>query len=93
MKVEHRLREINVELATLQTELGVIEEQIAFQQEVTEDARLRAIVSETPLADRDASEAAGDLARMHRSRDDVMRRIESLRAETDRLLERMLEER
>ncbi|MCA1830223.1 MAG: hypothetical protein LC663_01715 [Actinobacteria bacterium] len=93
MNVRHRLQEINQEIARLQTEIQILDEQIAFQQEVAEDARIRSLVSETPLADRDASEASGDLARLQRSRDDTQRQLVALRAETDKLLERMLDDR
>jgi TolA-binding protein len=93
VNVRHRLREINQEIARLQTEIQILEEQVAFQQEVAEDARIRSLVSETPLADRDAAEAAGDLARLQRSRDDAKAQLDALRAETDRLLERMLDDR
>jgi hypothetical protein len=72
--------------------MRILEEQIAFQAEVADDARLRALVSETPLADREAAEANGDLARMQRTRDEVSGRLNALRAEQDGLLERMLQE-
>jgi hypothetical protein len=90
MNVEGRLRALGEEIERLQTEIRILDEQIAFQTEVADDARLRAIVSETPLADRDAAEANGDLARMQRSRDDAQDRLATLRAEQDGLLERML---
>ena len=53
----------------------------------------RALVSETPIADRDAQVASGDLARIMRSRTDALKRLEQLRADQDGLLERMLDER
>jgi hypothetical protein len=60
---------------------------------VTEDARIRALVSETPLADREAQVADGDLARIMRSRQDAVKRLDHLRSEQDGLLERMLDQR
>jgi hypothetical protein len=63
-----------------------------FQQDVSEEARIRALVSETPLADREAREAADDLRRLVRSRDDALARVADLRAEQDSLLERMIDE-
>jgi len=91
--IAQRLRALSVEIATLQTEIGILEEQLAFQTEVADDARIRALVSETPLADRDAQVASGDLARIMRSRADALKRLEQLRADQDGLLERMLDER
>jgi hypothetical protein len=72
--------------------LRILDEQVVFQQDVSEEARIRALVSETPLADREAREAADDLRRLVRSRDDALVRVAELRAEQDSLLERMLDE-
>jgi predicted nucleic acid-binding Zn-ribbon protein len=91
--IAQRLRALSTEIATLQTEIGILEEQIAFQTEIADDARIRALVSETPIADRDAQVASGDLARIMRSRADALKRLEQLRADQDGLLERMLDER
>ncbi len=93
MDIAQRLRALSAETATLQTEIGILEEQIAFQTEIADDARIRALVSETPIADRDAQVASGDLARIMRSRTDALKRLEQLRADQDGLLERMLDER
>ena len=93
MDIAQRLRALSAEIATLQTEIGILEEQIAFQTEIADDARIRALVSETPIADRDAQVASGDLARIMRSRADALKRLEQLRADQDGLLERMLDER
>ena len=92
MEISDRLTALSGEIAEEQTQLRILEEQVTFQQEVSEEARIRALVSETPLADREAREAADDLARLVRSRDDVLRRLADLRAEQDTLLERMLAE-
>jgi len=70
----------------------ILEEQVVFQQDVSEEARIRALVSETPLADREAREAADDLRRLVRSRDDALARVAELRVEQDSLLERMLDQ-
>jgi predicted nucleic acid-binding Zn-ribbon protein len=91
--IAQRLRALSAEIATLQTEIGILEEQIAFQTEIADDARIRALVSETPIADRDAQVASGDLARIMHSRADALKRLEQLRADQDGLLERMLDER
>src|SRR6266545_6656353 len=87
-----RLSALSGEIAEEQTQLRILEEQVVFQQDVAEEARIRALVSETPLADREARIAADDLSRLVRSRDDVLHRLSELRAEQDTLLERMLAE-
>jgi hypothetical protein len=81
------------EIAEARTAVRILDEQLAFVAEVDEDARIRALVSETPLADREAREARDDLERMRRSRDEAAARVQALLAEQDRLLERLLEER
>lgn len=91
MNVADRLRALTGEMAAMQTELNILGEQIAFQTEVSDDARIRALVSETPLAARDAQQATADLERMVRSYAEANKRLDSLRADQDRLLERMLE--
>ena len=92
MEISDRLSALSGEIAEEQTQLRILEEQVIFQQEVAEEARIRALVSETPLADREAREAGDDLNRLVRSRDDVLQRVSELRAEQDSLLERMLAE-
>ena len=92
MKVNERLASLSAEIAEEQIHLRILDEQLAFQSEVADDARIRALVSETPLADRESHIASDDLRRLERSRDEARRRLADLRAEQDSLLERMLEE-
>jgi hypothetical protein len=92
MNVSERLTSISTEIAEEQIHLRILDEQIAFQAEVADDARIRALVSETPLADRESHIATDDLRRLERSREDSLLRLADLRAEQDSLLERMLEQ-
>jgi hypothetical protein len=92
VNIPQRLRALSAEIQGLQTEIGILEEQIAFQTEVADDARIRAVVSETPLADREAREADGDLARLVRLRQESLQRLQVLRDDQDALLERLLED-
>lgn len=89
MRIDDRLRAVSAEIKSLLTEAAILDEQVAFQAEVAEDARIRALVSETPLADREAREARQDLERITRSRDEARERLERLRGEQDRLLEQL----
>lgn len=91
MDITERLSALSAEIAEERTQLAILEEQVAFQTEVADDARIRALVSETPLADRESRIATEDLQRMLRSRDESRRRLEELRGEQDSLLERMSE--
>lgn len=83
---ERRLVAISEELTALHDEGGILAEQLAFAQEVVDDSRLRALVAETPLADRDLRLASDDLRRIERVVADVDRRVARLREEQDRLL-------
>jgi hypothetical protein len=84
-----RLTAISAEVAGLRSELAVLVEQEAFQRDVMEEARVRALVAETPLADRELREAEDDLRRIERVRGEAGMRIEALRVEQDRLLAEM----
>ena len=92
MTLNDRLTALSGEIAEEQIQLRILDEQLAFQAEVADDARIRALVSETPLADRESHIASDDLRRLQRSRDDAARRLSELRAEQDTLLERMLDD-
>lgn len=92
MKAIERLTAVSGEIAEVRTELGILDEQLAFQRDVADDARIRSLVAETPLADREARIARDDLARMERVREDAARRLDSLLAERDALLDRLAAE-
>jgi len=92
VNLTERLAALSAEIAEEQTQLRILDEQLTFQAEVADDARIRALVSETPLADRESRTAADDLQRLERSRSESLRRVAELRAEQDALLERMLAE-
>ena len=56
---------------------------------MADDARLRALVSETPLADRDHHEAQRHADAMGRHRAEVLSTIEQLERRQDELLDRL----
>lgn len=88
--VQKRLADVRAEVQQLRDALRVLDEQVAFQQDVADDAATRALVASTPLADREARDAAEDLRRVRRQRDEVAGRIAELLSEQDVLLERLL---
>ena len=55
--VERRLMEVHARLVRARQELAVVEEQLEVFLETADEARIRALVSETPLADRDWHDA------------------------------------
>lgn len=87
--VERRLAELRVETGARRESLRVLEEQLAYQLQVAEEAAGRAVVASTPLADRERREAEDDARRVRRQRDETRAQIDELLAEQDQLLERL----
>ena len=74
----------------LSAELAVAEDQLAHLAEDADDARLRALVSETPLAEHDKREAERHAEAMRRHRDGLVVERDRLEASQDALLDRLL---
>ena len=91
--LERRLTDLTGRLRALRDELGVADEQLAALTETAEEARLRALVSETPLADRESEEATRHAEAMARHRADVVSRLAEIERAQDDLLDRLLAER
>ena len=87
--VERRLRSNSQRLQALRAELGVTDEHMAQLGEEAEDARLRALVSETSLAQRDAVEAERHASALSRRRAEVQAEIERLEHDQDELLDQL----
>jgi hypothetical protein len=87
--VQKRLADVRREVMRAREALRVLDEQIAYAEEVADEATTRAVVASTPLADRERREAAEDLRRVRRERDEFAARLEALRAEQDALLDRL----
>src|SRR2546423_12201169 len=86
--LERRLAEVAERLKRLRGELEVIDEQLAFFADAADEARLRALVSETPLADREHHEAQKHADAMDRHRADVVASIQEVERSQDELLDR-----
>jgi hypothetical protein len=85
--VERRLVDVSSRLKKAREELSVLDEQLAVLVDAADDARLRALVSETPLADRESREAQKHA--MARSRAAVLASISELESSLDRLLDQL----
>ncbi|MDP1821185.1 MAG: hypothetical protein Q8K58_14995 [Acidimicrobiales bacterium] len=90
--VERRLSEVGARLRQLRDELAVSDEQLAHLAETADDARLRALVSETPIADREHQEAQRHADAMQRHRAEVLESISRLEVTQDELLDRLVAE-
>jgi hypothetical protein len=89
--VKRRLSSLSDEIARARTELSILREQLAFQDGVLEEARVRMLVAETPLADREFQVAADDHRRIERSVAEQEMVIAKLLEEQDRLLAALAE--
>jgi hypothetical protein len=87
--IERRLVEVAGRLKQLRVDLSVHDEQLAHFVEEADDARLRSLVSETPLAEREHREAARHAAAMARGRAEVVAEISRLEAMQDELLDQL----
>ena len=90
--IERRLFEVAERMRALREELAVVDEQLAVLAEAADDARLRALVSETPLAEREHTEAQRHADAMARHRADVVAQLAELERQQDDLLDRLLAE-
>ena len=91
-QVERRLREVGQRLRQLREELRIADEQLIPLSEAADDARLRALVSETPVAEREHRETARHAESMRTHRASVAAEIERLERTQDDLLDRLLAE-
>lgn len=88
--VEKRLSEVHERLVKARQELAIVEEQLLVFTETAEDARLRALVSETPLAEHEWQEARRHEEAMLRGRDAARGRVSELERAQDELLSKLV---
>src|SRR5947199_8336035 len=90
--VERKLSESADRLRQLRAELTVVDEQLAFLADAADDARLRAMVSETPMADKEHREAQKHADAMSRHRALLVAQTAELETAQDELLGRLFAE-
>ncbi len=83
--VRRRLVEVHQRLVQARQELANLEEQLAVFVETADDARIRSLVSETPLANREWHEARRHAEAWTRSRDEQLARVAELERTQDEL--------
>ncbi|HJM31516.1 MAG: hypothetical protein CL437_07290 [Acidimicrobiaceae bacterium] len=91
--IERRLSEIGERLRRLRADVAVTEEQISHLADEADEARVRHLVSETPLSERGRREADGQVHAMSRHREDLLAEVLRLEITQDELLDRMTVER
>lgn len=88
--IERRLRDVTDRRKAIERELAVVEEQLAHLAGDADDARLRALVSETPLAEHERRETQRHADAMRRHRDSLLAEMAKLEVSQDELLDRLL---
>jgi hypothetical protein len=87
--LQRRLVDASDRLKRLRAELAVTEEQLVFLEDEAEEARMRALVAETPLTDAEARDARRHADALSRHRDGLVLSTAGLEREQDSLLDRM----
>ena len=82
------MAEVSGQLKRLRADLEVAEEQCIHFDDLADDARLRALVSETPGSERQHRDAARQAEVMTRNRARLREEIHSLEQQQDDLLDR-----
>jgi chromosome segregation ATPase len=88
--VEHRLMEVSKRLRKAKDELAVADEQWRALEEAADEARLRSLVSETPLAARESQEAQRHAEAMAGARASLASQVKRLETEMDQLLDKLV---
>lgn len=87
--VERRLRDVGGQLRALRDDLRITEEHLSQMTDEADDARIRALVSETPLSEREHRRAGRHAEALRNHRDEVVARIATLESDQDALLDRL----
>ncbi len=86
---ERRLAQNGARLAELRHELAQIDEQFSVVSSEADDQALRALVSETPLAEFEAADARRHASAFDRHRQHLLAEIADLERRQDELLDRI----
>ena len=84
--VRRKVQDLQARVIDLRAELVVLAEQIEFMDAEVEELRVRAVVSETPLAVKEHAEAARHAELAHRARAEALEQLGRVEAERDKLL-------
>jgi hypothetical protein len=84
--VERSLRDNHSRLVRARQELAILDEQLAVLTDAADDARLRSLVSETPIAAHEHADAQRHADAAVKARDALVERIRELELRQDELL-------
>jgi hypothetical protein len=88
--IERRLSDAHDQLVRARTELAVLDEQLVVAEEIADDTRLRALVSETLLASKEYDEANRQATVMRQTRAALAGRVVDLERRQSDLLDRLV---
>ncbi|HEV7887159.1 MAG TPA: hypothetical protein VGO92_06340 [Acidimicrobiales bacterium] len=91
-RAERRLLDVNRRLQRAREELQVLDEQIVAFADEADETRVRALVSDSPLAGKEHREAERHADAMRRSRAALAAKIVELERAQDDLLDRLVTE-
>jgi chromosome segregation ATPase len=84
--IERRIRELQRRIRSARAELDVLAEQIDALAEDAEEARVRSLVAETPLSEKESADAHRHLELAQRAAASLRAEISQCAADRDRLL-------
>lgn len=87
--IERQLDEVHRELLRARAELALAEEQLLAVDDSADEAQVRALVAESPLAKREWHDARRHAEAMRRGRDLARARVAELERRLDALLSRL----
>jgi hypothetical protein len=87
--VERSLSDVHGRLTKARQELAVLDEQLVVINDIADDLRLRSLVSETPLAAHEHSDAQRHLDAAMRARAALVETVAELERRQDELLSRL----
>src|SRR5579875_618313 len=87
--VERRLVDVSKRLARARQELAIADEQARAMADEADEMRVRALVSETPLAAKESQEARRHADAMAGARDGLAQQVRRLEAELNELLDKL----
>ena len=90
--VERSLRDVHGRLVRARQELGVLDEQLEVLTDAADDARIRSLVSETPLAGHEYTDAQRHADAANRARAALVESIGELERRQDELLGQLVVE-
>ncbi len=88
-RIERQLRDVSGRLRATREEMGIAAEQLAVLTEQAEEARVRSLVSETPLAEQEYRENQRHVDVMARHYGDLVAQSARLEREQTELLDRL----